>query len=394
MNNPQQIHTLRLTFVLALLTAFSPFAIDMYLSSFGQLAQEFSTTETKVQLSLSVYFLGLSIGQLFYGPIVDRLGRKKPLQFGVALFSLCALGIAFAPNIDSLIVLRFLQAMGGCAGMIISRAIISDLFEAREVARILSLMMLIQSLAPIIAPILGGYIVSHFNWHGVFYFLTLFGFVCFCLATWQVPESLSPDKRQKANLKQILSNYGESLSNPRILIPTLTASCIFGCLFSFISGSSFVYMQLFGVSQEAYGWLFGLNATGLICAAQVNRVLLKRFNPIQIIPFALSLNCIAAFVLFIIGPHASLVTLIPLIWLTLCVIPVVAANTITIAMSASQRNKGVTSSVIGISQFMSASLASTLLGVFHNGTIYPMITLILSFGILAFIIFFSGRRYL
>lgn len=393
MNSPQ-IHTLRLTVILALLTAFSPFAIDMYLSSFTQLAQEFNTSETKVQLSLSVYFLGLSLGQLFYGPIVDRLGRKKPLQFGIALFTLCALGVAFAPNIDSLIVLRFLQAMGGCAGMIISRAIISDLFEEREAARILSLMMLIQGLAPIIAPILGGYIVSHFNWHGVFYFLTLFGFVCLCLASWQIPESLPADKRQKANFKQILSNYAESLSNPGILIPTLTASCIFGCLFSFISGSSFVYMQLYGVSQEEYGWLFGLNATGLICAAQLNRMLLKRFSSVQIIPFALLVNCIAALTLFIIGPHASLAVLIPLIWLTLCVVPVVGANTITIAMYASQRNKGVTSSVIGISQFMSASLASTLLGVFHNGTIYPMITLMLTFGILAFIIFFSGRRYL
>lgn len=393
MSKPQ-INSLRLTFVLALLTAFSPFAIDMYLSSFTQLAQQFETTETQVQLSLSVYFLGLSVGQLFYGPLVDRLGRKKPLQFGIALFTLCAIGIVFAPNIDSLIVLRFLQAMGGCAGMIISRAIISDIFDEREAGRILSLMMLIQGLAPIIAPILGGYIVSHFDWHGVFIFLTIFGFICFCLATSQVPESLPPEKRQKANLAQIISNYRESLSNRSILIPTLTASCIFGCLFSFISGSSFVYMQLYHVSQESFGWLFGINATGLIFASQVNRMLLKRFKSVEIIPVALMINCIAALILFIVGPHASLPLLMLLIWLTLCVVPVIAANTITIAMYASQRNKGVTSSIVGISQFISASLASTLLGVFHNGTIYPMITLILCFGILAFIIFFSGRRYL
>lgn len=393
MLNPQQ-HTLRLTCILALVTGFSPFAIDMYLSSFTQLGQDLGTTPTKVQLSLSVYFLGLSIGQILYGPMIDRFGRKLPLLLGIAIFALCALGITYTHSIDQLIVLRFLQAMGGCAGMMISRAIISDVFDAREGARVLSLMMLIQGLAPVIAPILGGYIVSHFDWRAVFLFLTVFGVLCLVLVSLQVPETLAKNDRQKANFVQILRNYKTSLTTPGIIIPTLTASFIFACLFSFISGSSFVYMELYGVSQEHYGWLFGLNAFGLIGAAQLNRMLLKRFDSKQILPFALGVNCIAGCLLFILGPYLSLAPLVFLIWLSLSIVPIVAANTITLAMYASHQNKGVTSSVIGISQFIFASLASTLLGVFHNGTIYPMISQIFIFGLLAFTLFFFGRRYL
>lgn len=383
---------MRLTLVLAALTAFAPFATDMYLASFPLLAQSFHTDLGKVQLGLSLFFLGLALGQLIYGPLIDRFGRKLPLMAGVGLFIVTSLLIVVAPNIESFIVLRLLQAMGGCAGMIVSRAVISDLFKGQEAARVLSLMMLVQGLGPILAPILGGYVVAFAGWQAVFVFLALFGATCLFATQLCIPETLPSEQRQKAGAVDILKAWTGLLVRPRFIVPALAGGFAFACMFAFISGSPFVYMQLHGVSERLYGWLFGLNAVGMIIAAQLNRSLLKHMTAERVMTLALGVLLVAGIALVIVAQHASLPVLIALLWIGLATVPMIGANSTALAMEASGRDRGSASAIIGVVQFGLAALVSGLVGVFHNGTAWPMTGAILVCGATAVVIWTTGRR--
>ncbi|WP_320203207.1 multidrug effflux MFS transporter [Agrobacterium rosae] len=386
------ISVTRLTIILAALTAFAPFATDMYLASFPMLAEDFRTDLGKVQLGLSLFFLGLALGQLVYGPLIDRFGRKLPLLAGIGLFIVTSLLIVFAPNIESFIVLRLLQAIGGCAGMIVSRAIISDLFEGQEAASILSLMMLVQGLGPILAPILGGYIVAAAGWQAVFLFIAAFATVCFLATRFGIAETLPTDQRQRASAMDILRTWAGLLARPGFIVPTLAGSFAFACMFAFISGSPFVYMELHGVSETLYGWLFGLNAIGMIIAAQLNRSLLVRFPAEQVTVVALGVLLVSGVALVFVAQTASLPVLIALLWVGLATVPMIGANSTALAMAASGRDRGSASAIIGVLQFGLASMISGLVGVFHNSTAWPMTGAILLCAAAAASIWIAGRK--
>jgi MFS transporter, DHA1 family, multidrug resistance protein len=387
------VNVLRLTLILASLTAFAPFATDMYLASFPTLAKSFGTDIGAAQLSLSVFFLGLALGQLIYGPLIDRLGRRLPLLVGTGVFAVTSLLTAFAPTIESFIGLRFLQAAGGCAGMIISRAIISDLFQAREAARVLSLMMVVQGMAPIVAPVLGGYIAAAAGWQAIFLFLAGLGLVSLGIAWWGLPETLKPEQRQRrTDLRRALAVFGHLIAKRDFIMPTLVAGFVFACLFAFISGSPAVYMGLNGVSQQNYGWLFGFNAIGLSVGAQVNRLLLKRFLLQRVIGWALIVNVAGGLALVLAGANPPLPVLVALLWICVATLPLSAANAIALAMAASGEQRGSGSAIIGVLQFVIAGLVSAVIGVLHPGTAYPMTVAILACGLIAGGIWMIGQR--
>ncbi len=385
------IGSLGLTLILGSLSAFAPLSTDMYLASFSSLAESFATDEGRVQLSLSVFFFGLSVGQLIYGPLVDRFGRKPPLVAGLTIFTLASAAITVVPTVEGFIVLRLCQALGGCAGMVVSRAVVADLFDERGSARFLSQMMLIQGLAPIVAPLLGGYILAVAPWQAIFVVLTLFGIGCL-VASRALPETLPPERRHAVGVIGIVRAFGAVLGNRAFMAPALSGAFAAACIFAFITGSSFVYMRLHGVSQQHYGWLFGLNACGMIVASQVNRLLLRWFSTRQVMVGALVFNVTMGVVLVAMAADAPLPLLVALLMLCLSTGPLIGANSMAIAMSQIATHRGTASSVLGVMQFAVASCASAAVGLLHNGTVYPMVGIILAGGMLASLAYFMGRR--
>ena len=195
-----QIPFRRLILILSLCSAFAPFATDMYLPAFGQLVDHFQTDASHIETTVSFFFLGLAVGQILYGPLIDRFGRKKPMLAGIGIFLLATVGCLLAPDIESFIVMRLLQAIGGCCGMIIGRAIVSDLFSQHEMARVMSSLMIVMSLAPICAPLIGGWLVTHFNWISVFLALLVLAAICGVSVLFGLPETKSPHQKSSGNL--------------------------------------------------------------------------------------------------------------------------------------------------------------------------------------------------
>ncbi|SCM79205.1 putative multidrug resistance transporter, Bcr/CflA family [uncultured Pleomorphomonas sp.] len=382
-----------LALILAGLTSFAPFATDMYLASFPELARVFATDLGSVQLSLSLFSLGLAVGQVFYGPLIDRFGRKLPMMVGVGLFTVTSLLIVMAPTIDVFIGLRFLQAIGGCAGMIISRAIIADLFKAHEAAKVLSLMMLVQGLAPILAPIAGGYVLIAAGWQAIFIFLALYGAACLAAVRWGLPETLAADQRRREHPLHVLRAWVDLLGTRTFVVPAATGALAFGSSFAFISGSSFVYMDLHGVGEGVYGWLFGLNAVGMIVAIQINRWLLGRLSAGTILNSVFLLFLGLSCLLMATADRLPLFALVAMLFVCLGCVPVIGANTVAIAMEATGAHRGSGSAILGITQFAMASLTSAGVGLLHDGTALPMTGIIFACALAATLIWFLGGRW-
>lgn len=376
---------------LAALTAFAPFATDMYLPGFSAIAASLGAEVSDVQLSLSAFFLGLASGQLVYGPLIDRFGRRRPLLAGIALFVAASGLLAVAPDVETFIALRFVQAVGGCAGMIIGRAVIQDLFDTQESARALSLMMVIQGVGPVLAPVLGGYLLLLAGWRAVFVFQVLFGAICMIATFTTVPETLPERARKSQSVRTVATILFGLLRTRAFVVPALASGFALGMLFAFISGSPFVFMELHGASQQAYGWLFALNAVGMIIASQLNRGLLRRLAPGRILRVACGFTVVAATALVAVSEASSLaVLMIPLVACLAC-IPLIAANGTAVAMSAHGGNAGSASSLIGVLQFGIAGVVSALVGAFHDGTVYPMTIGILACAVLGGVTLFFAR---
>ncbi|KAF1011180.1 MAG: Bicyclomycin resistance protein [Pseudomonas fluorescens] len=269
---------LRTILILGALSAFAPLAIDFYLPGFPAMAVAFGTDETHVQLTLAVYFFGLAIGQLIYGPLADRFGRRVPLLSGVTLFTVASFACAYAPSLDWLIGARFIQALGGCAGMVISRAVVSDKCDALGSAKVFSQLMLVTGLAPILAPLAGGAMVGIWGWQSIFLALSVFSVLAALAVTFGLPESLPPNQPRQP-LSGALRQYGRLLSDRVYLGYALTGGISIAGMFAYIAGSPFVFIKLYGVPAEHYGWLFGSNAAGFILVAQLNARLLSKRGP-------------------------------------------------------------------------------------------------------------------
>lgn len=391
MSSTQNINKTKTIFILSATTAFGPLATDTYLSSIPTIAESLNSGVGEVQLSLSSFFIGLAVGQFIYGPLSDSYGRRKPLLIGIAIFALASLLEVFAPTVETFVGFRFIQAIGGCSGMIITRAIIRDLFNERESAQALSLLMIIQGIAPIVAPVLGAYIVSITTWRAIFAFLVVFSILCFTMIAVSLPETLPAHKRRKQNLKRVLKTFFALSRRRAFIIPTIVSGFAISSLFAFISGSSFVFISLYGVSQQHFGWLFGLNAVGIAITGQLNRILLRHFAPKTIFAGMIMLNVFASTVLLSVTDTHSVYIFLIAIFFSLWTIPLIGANSTAIAMAASGRFAGSASSVMGILQFSVAGLVSSLVGVLHDGTAYPMTSLMFLCSLMAVLILIVSK---
>lgn len=383
----------RTILILGALSAFGPLAIDFYLPGFPAMAQAFATDEKHIQLTLAIYFLGLSIGQLIYGPIADRFGRRVPLLVGVGLFTAASFACAFAPSLDWLIGARFVQALGGCAGMVLSRAIVSDKCDAVGSAKVFSQLMLVMGLAPILAPMLGGLLVNLYGWQAIFIVLTCFSAMASLAVALGLPESL-PANVPRQPLSGALRQYARLLKDREYLGHALTGGIAMAGMFAYIAGSPFVFIQLYGIPAEHYGWLFGSNAAGFILVAQVNARLLAKRGPAFLLSRMVWLYLAAGLTLLGISAlHTEQLwpLLIPL-FICIASLGCIIPNASACAMSGQGARAGSASALLGCLQFSVAAAAAWLVGVLHDGSAMPMAMVISLCGILAVSIAVATRR--
>ncbi|KIQ03319.1 MULTISPECIES: multidrug effflux MFS transporter [Pseudomonas] len=376
--------TLRLLLILGALSAFGPLAIDFYLPSFPALALAFDTDTEHVQLSLASYFAGLAIGQLLYGPLADRFGRRIPLLVGVSLFTLASLACAVAPSLEWLIVARFVQALGGCAGMVVSRAVVRDLCDPISSAKVFSQLMLVMGLAPILAPVAGGLLLNLFGWPSIFVCLTLFSAACLVALYRWLPETLNPDV-EPAPLRGAIGEYRRLFADLPFIGHALTGGLAIAGMFAYIAGSPFVFIQLYGIAPEHYGWLFGTNAAGFILAAQVNAWLVSRQGPAywarRIVWFYLGCGMLLLLLSWV---HTqSLWPLMVPLFGCIASLGILLPNTSACAMAGQGRHAGSASALMGSLQFTIAATAASMVGVLHDGSAVPMALVIFSCGVLA-----------
>jgi len=364
----------KLVLILGALTALGPLAIDMYLPAFPQMAKDLGVETGTVQLTLSVFMAGVSIGQAFYGPLVDRWGRRGPLLVGMVAFSLAAIGCAMANSIGSLLGWRLAMALGGSASMVIPRAVVRDLFETQESARVYSLLMLILGVSPILAPTLGGQLLAFMGWRAIFVMLAVIGAGISAAVMWGLPETLHKEYRVKGGVGLALKTYWQLLRDRRFLPLALATGCTLGVILTYLSGSSFVFMELYHLNAQQYAYVFGFNAVGLIVASQINQRLLRRYTPRQVLSVAFVVNALAGMTLAALGATGAggMWGLIALLFVCLSCCGIIFPNVAALIMEPFGEVAGSASALLGTVQFGVAAGMGALVGVFHNGTSVPM----------------------
>lgn len=393
--NHMNIHTVsrrkRLTIllVLGLLSAIGPFSIDMYLPAFEAIAQDFNTSIEHVQLSLTAFFVGIASGQLIYGPLLDKYGRKKPLIAGFLIYIIASILCAYTKEADHLIFLRFMQAIGSCSGMVASRAMVRDLFEPREAAKVFSLLMLVIGISPIIAPSVGAFVLINFDWHIIFIILALLALTILLGVIFILPESYRGDKEMSLRPTHIITGFWRVFKNPTFLLYALVGGFASSGLYAYLAGSPFVLQNLFGLSESQYGMAFALIASSLIVATQFNRFLLNKWNSEGISKRASLVQASAGvlLVLLAVSGWINLYVLTGLICLFLCAQGFIFPNTSALALAPFGKLAGSASALLGCVQMSLGAFTSALVSYFHNETIMPMVSVMCLGAVTAFIIY-------
>lgn len=372
--------------ILASLTAFAPLSIDMYLPSFPRIAEEFSVPDPTVELSLASFFVGLALGQLFYGTATDRFGRKHPLYVGLTIYFISSIVCAVSPNIETLIAARFFQALGACGGIVIARAMVRDLFTHQESARVFSLLLLVMGVAPILAPLIGGYVALFFGWRAIFFVVAGVSLIVLWATANFLPETKEPNPAVK--ISNTFQNYWRIFKDREFLGFTLTGGFAQAGMFAYITGSPFVFIQIFGVPSEKFGWVFGTNALGLIALSQLNGRLLKTYDPNDILRKCLMVTAIFCVALILAGIFklGFWGVAIPL-FLFMASLGMIFPNSTAGALSKQGAMAGTASALIGSLQYGLAAISSSLVSSLNNGTTLPVTLLIGGCGIAAFLVF-------
>ncbi|MFM1930567.1 MAG: hypothetical protein RL387_1895 [Bacteroidota bacterium] len=389
MNSTKKQSQFYLILILGLLSAIGPLSIDMYLPAFPSIAKGLNTTVASVMLSLSSFFIGISLGQLLYGPLLERYGRKKPLYFGLALYAISSLACATALSVETLIVFRFFQALGGCVGMVASRAMVRDLFDVKDNAKVFSTLMLVIAVSPIIAPSLGGLITTYIGWRYIFVMLIIVIAAIIAGIYFLLPDSKGPDPSYSLKPTAILSSFSSIIKHPQFALYTFSGSVASAGLYAFISGSPYVFLEIFKVTEQHYGWVFAFVASGLIGSSQLNSILLKKYKSEQIIKVALYFQSFVAIVLAstALFGFSELYSTILLIFLYLCCQGFIFPNASALSMAPFGHNAGNASALMGFIQMSLGALMSAMVSVLHNESTMPMTGVMAFCSVLASLIF-------
>jgi DHA1 family bicyclomycin/chloramphenicol resistance-like MFS transporter len=376
----------RLAVILGALTAMGPLAIDTYLPALPTIARELGASAAAVQVSLAMYFIGIAVGQAFYGPLSDRVGRKPALSFGLTVFVASSIGCALAWNVESLIAFRFVQALGGCAPLVVPRAVVRDHFDERESVKMLSMLILVMGLAPILGPLIGGQLLVNFGWRSVFWMLTAYGATWFVVVAFFLPESLPLEQRRRQSVGAVLAIYGRLLRDRTYLGFVLTPPFTFAGLLTYITGSPFVFIEIFHVPPERFGLFFGTNAAGIIAASQVNRWLASRVDARRVVGIVLPIAAAAGLAMLFsayTGFAGFAGILVPLFCFITCY-GFTMPSTTALAMAPYGAIAGSASALLGTLQFVLGATAGALVGELGNSTAVPFAAVIAVCGLGAF----------
>lgn len=387
---------LRIILILGALSTISPFAIDLYLPAFPQIAMGLGSTEAQVALSLSSYFIGMACGQLFYGPLLDRYGRKPPLYAGLTLFVLASLGCAFAANVDSLIGLRLLQALGGCVAQVAALTMVRDFFPVHEGAKVMSLLLLILSVSPMLAPTLGSVLATSLGWQWIFALLGFIALAILALVRLQLPEARPPDPSVSLRPGPIVATFGRILRNPHFHIHALAGAFCFSGLFLYVAGSPIIFMKVFHVSTHLYGAIFAGLSVGFIGGSQLNIVLSKKYGGAAVFKYAMLVQAAIA-VVFLIGVWQDwygLEATIGMFFCWLSCLGLIYPNAAVLALAPFSRNAGSASAMLGFLQIGVGALSSSTVGLLDAQTTLPIIATLTAATITGTAIYFCGQRKL
>jgi MFS transporter, DHA1 family, multidrug resistance protein len=371
--------------LLGAMTAIGPLSIDMYLPAFLAIAADLDTVRGTVERTLPMFLAGLALGQLFYGPISDRFGRKPPLLAGLALYVAGSLGCALAANIEQLSAWRLVQALGGGVGMVISRAVIRDRLEPQASARALSTLMLVMGAAPILAPLLGSWMLNVASWRGIFWFQVVYAVLLIVAIAWAMRESLRPEHVQSLRIGSALRTYARLLADTRLLLPVLAGAFGMGGMFAYIAGSPFVMMGLHGLSEQQYGLVFGLNALGLVAGSQFNGWRLRQLTPQQALRPASWVPAGAGLFLLALGLHGSapLALVICGLFVYVTSMGLITPNTGALAMADQARTAGAASALMGCISFAAGMLAGLVVSLWDAQGSLPLLAVIAACGVLS-----------
>lgn len=373
-DSPARTLATRVLLLLGAMIALGPLSIDMYLPSFPTIEREFGAESGSLQLTLATYFIGLAVGQAFYGPISDRFGRKPPLYFGLTLFVAAALGCALSTTVTQLVTFRFLQGVGGCASMVVTMAVIRDTVSGPEAARTFSRLLLVMGIAPIVAPLGGGWLLKAFGWQAIFYLLAAAGIACFIAMHFGLKETRDPKHVVPLNMKGVLTSYGSLMRDRSFVGYALVGATAITGMFAYIAGSPYLLIEIYGVEPQNFGWFFGINAAGFIVGSQINARLVTRYGTTGVLHRSVMVPAVAGVAL----AAFALVGWLPLPVLALGFFAYVGAlgfinpNSMASALARQGHRAGTASALAGSTQFIFATLAGALMGFWHDGSAWPL----------------------
>jgi DHA1 family bicyclomycin/chloramphenicol resistance-like MFS transporter len=366
-----------LIWILGALATITPFAIDLYLPAFAQIAQQFDTTTAKVSLSVSSYFIGLAIGQILYGPFLDRFGRKRPIYIGLAVFVLASLGCMQAWNVESLIIFRLFQALGGSVAWVGAVAMTRDFFPVDESARIFSLLFLIVGVSPLLAPTVGGFMVTSLGWQSIFLALCLITIVIVLVVIFFLPEGHTPDPTISLQPGPMISTFAEILRTPAFFKYSLAGAFSFSTLFVYVASSPLIFLEIYQVSPTVYGVIFAVLSVGFIGGGQINIQLMKKFSSAQIFRAALIVQVVAS-VIFLLGVLMNIWNMYGVIVMfitCLACLGLTNPNSNALALAPFTRTMGSASALLGCIQIGVAACVSAGIGLVDSNDILPTVGL-------------------
>lgn len=383
-----------LVLVLGSLTALGPFSIDMYLPGFSGIAKDLNTSVSNVSLTLSSYFIGISAGQLLYGPLLDRFGRKKPLYIGLLVYILASLACYFVTSIDYFIGLRFIQAVGSCAASVAAMTMVRDLFPIAEIPKVFSKLMLILGLSPMLAPTIGGYITADYGWHMVFLILTFMGIAVLLASKFLLPSTYKPDLTLSLMPKPIISNFLAVLKQPQFYTYALAGGIAFSGLFTYVASSPAVFMDIYHVDEKIYGWIFAFLSISFIGTSQLNSYLLGKYTSEQLINVGLIVQVMVS-VIFAVGIYLNMFNLygvIAMLFLFLGCLGFCNPNTTALSLEPFERNAGSASAVMGAIQMGLGALASVAVGLFVTDSVLPVTFIFIASSSIALLVLHFGKK--
>jgi DHA1 family bicyclomycin/chloramphenicol resistance-like MFS transporter len=383
----------RYALILGGLSAFGPLSIDMYLPALPVMTGEFHSSAPVMQLTLSAFIIGLALGQLVIGPLSDALGRRRPLVAGLALYAVGSVLCAVSPTAELLIAARGVQAVGAAAGIVIARASVRDLFSGTAMTKFFSMLMLVTGLAPILAPIVGGQVLTLTSWRGVFVVLTVFGVLLLAVVAVAMPEPLPAELRTPARPLTILRTYAGFLADRTFLGYALASGLMFGGLFAYVSGSSFVLQGVYGLTPQQFSLVFGMNGVGIVLAGQLNGRIVGRFPERTLLTAGLLASAAGGFgVLLAVVAHLGLIGLLVPLFVLASSIGLVMPNSSSLALAENAKSAGSAAALLGVLQFMIGGVATPLVGLGGPGTALPMVGVMAGFSFLALLAFLTLTR--